>query len=294
MCQTAISNDRQNQNPIIYEHRKKPKVFISHSSKDVSFVEPLVKYLRNIGLQQDQLFYSTSAEYGIPNGSNVCDFLRQQFTDYNLHVNFALSDNYYRSEYSLNEMGAAWALRSEFTVLLLPGFSAKNMKGVINSQIVSISMDADRPDIYERMRQMYVQLCNEFESIQLSSTDWEVALDKFLHQIEYTDPDIYDEIAGFNWEATFNSSCAGTGIVTKSDGLCLRTEAPYDKHRKRAASKIPAGAKITVLGSVENAYKNTWYKIMYENNITGYTYFKHIQLLSNSVDDNEVSSSAEK
>ena len=39
---------------------------------------------------------------------------------------------------SLNEMGAAWALKANCTSLLLPGFKFEEMKGVVNNNTIAI------------------------------------------------------------------------------------------------------------------------------------------------------------
>lgn len=43
----------------------KPKIFISHSSKDVKYVEPIVELLADIGMTNDNLFCSSIPDYGM-------------------------------------------------------------------------------------------------------------------------------------------------------------------------------------------------------------------------------------
>ena len=94
---------------------KPHKIFISHSSKDVAYVAQIVNLLDGMGLNQTQVFCSSLPGYGVPIDTNIFDFLRDQFLKYNLHVIFIHSDNYYMSPISLNEMGAAWALKNAVT-----------------------------------------------------------------------------------------------------------------------------------------------------------------------------------
>lgn len=72
----------------------------------------------------------------------------------------------------------------------------------------------------------------------------------------------------FDFAATFQSDCAGRYAVTASDGICLRTQMPYDADAERS-SAIPAGTEVEVLGSVTNAFGEVWYQVSYDG-MTGY------------------------
>ena len=102
--------------------KKTPKLFISHSTLDQSYVSYLVRLLELLGLNSDNLFCSSAKGYGIPLGRNIYDYLREQFQDFDLRVLFILSDNYYDSVASMNEMGAAWVLQHKYTSILLPRY----------------------------------------------------------------------------------------------------------------------------------------------------------------------------
>lgn len=86
----------------------KPKIFISHSSKDVKYVEPIVELLADIGMTNDNLFCSSIPDYGIPLNQDIYEYLSSLFSENELYVIFVLSSNYYGSPACLNEMGAAW------------------------------------------------------------------------------------------------------------------------------------------------------------------------------------------
>ena len=100
----------------------KPKIFISHSSKDVKYVEPIVELLADIGMTNDNLFCSSIPDYGIPLNQDIYEYLSSLFSENELYVIFVLSSNYYGSPACLNEMGAAWVLKNEYTSILLPKF----------------------------------------------------------------------------------------------------------------------------------------------------------------------------
>ena len=65
---------------------KTPKIFISHSSKDLDYVIQIVTLLENMGLDQTQVFCSSLPGYGIQIGEDIFDTLRTQFSEHNLHV----------------------------------------------------------------------------------------------------------------------------------------------------------------------------------------------------------------
>lgn len=111
----------------------KPKIFISHSTKDKEYAKAFVDLLSAIGLDSEQLFCSSLPAFDIPVGNDIFDYLLKQFSAYHLHMVFLHSANYYASPIALNEMGAAWALRSEYTSFLLPGFNFEDMKAVVKS-----------------------------------------------------------------------------------------------------------------------------------------------------------------
>ena len=111
---------------------RKPKIFISHATKDKDYVAALVNLLEDIGLRESQVFCSSASGYNIPLDEDIYDYLKEQFNEFDLHVILVLSDHYYESVASMNEMGAAWVLQKKYTTILLPGFEFKEIRGAIN------------------------------------------------------------------------------------------------------------------------------------------------------------------
>ena len=79
--------------------------------------------LFDIGLNEDDIVCSSYPGLGVPLRASVYEWLVKKFQKYDLHVFYFLSHNYYKSAASLNEMGAAWALKQKWDGILLPGFS---------------------------------------------------------------------------------------------------------------------------------------------------------------------------
>lgn len=163
--------------------RKTPKIFISHSSKDKEYVRKLVDLFESMGLDNTQVFCSSLPGYDIPIGKNIFDYLRNQFLTYELHVFFIHSKNYYQSPVSLNEMGAAWALKTEYSSLLLPGFGFDEMKGVVNNQAIAIKLDNDETEVKDKLNQLYSKLIDEFGLTRKPETIWEHKRDRFIQEV---------------------------------------------------------------------------------------------------------------
>ena len=172
---------------------KNPKIFISHSSKDVNYVAQIVNLLDGMGLDQTQVFCSSLPGYGIPIDSNIFDFLREQFLEYDLHVIFVHSDNYYKSAVSLNEMGAAWALRNAVTSVLLPGFEFEKMVGVVNNQSIAIKLDGQLLELQDKLNQLYDKVVSEFGITKKADIIWQQKRDTFIKEVLQMIPQKDDE-----------------------------------------------------------------------------------------------------
>lgn len=159
------------------------KIFISHSSKDIKYVKAVVEMLEDIGLGKDQIFCSSFPEYGIPAGNDIYEYLKKQFEEYNLKVIFILSDNYYESPASLNEMGAAWILKNDALSILVPGFEVDKIKGCVNKNEIAIRLDANESELYPRLNEFKEKIDEEFKLDGLAHTIWERKRGDFVKKI---------------------------------------------------------------------------------------------------------------
>ena len=166
--------------------KKSPMVFISHNSKDKDFVEPLVDLLESIKLNKDTLFCSSVAGYGLGLSENIFDTLRALFKNHDLYMIFIHSPRYYQSPVSLNEMGAAWILRTDFCSFFTKDMDFTKLKGVINGSNIGIKVDAD--DATFKLNDLYKKLQDMFNLTPLDSNLWERKRNAFLklvNAIEY-------------------------------------------------------------------------------------------------------------
>lgn len=137
-----------------------------------------------MGLNDDQIFCSSVPGYDIPLDKDIFEYLREQFLQYKLHVIFVLSPNYYDSKISLNEMGAAWALRTNNTSILLPGFDFSQMEGVIGKDKISIKLDKSDDEMKDKLNQLYSNIVEEFGLTKKRDVIWERKRDSFISEIK--------------------------------------------------------------------------------------------------------------
>lgn len=158
--------------------KKTPLVFISHSSKDKDFVDALVNLLDDMGFTKDTLFCSSVREYGIPLSGDIFETIRGLFLEHDLYVIFIHSPRFYGSAVSLNEMGAAWVLKTDFCSFLTNDMDYPKMKGVVNDAKLSIKVD--EKDAPKLLNDLYKHLATVFSLQEMDMNKWERKRDQFL------------------------------------------------------------------------------------------------------------------
>lgn len=98
------------------------KIFISHSSKNKFYGDKLVDLLRSVGVNENEIIYTSNTAYGIPVGENIFNWLKGQIVE-KPFVIYLLSEEYYNSIACLNEMGAAWIIENKHVALFTPNFN---------------------------------------------------------------------------------------------------------------------------------------------------------------------------
>lgn len=163
---------------------KPPMVFISHSSKDKAFVEALVELLEGIGLTPETLFCSSIQGYWIGLSQNIFEALRSQFLERSLYVIFVQSPNFYQSPVSLNEMGAAWALKADYCSILTSEMDYNEMTAVVNSHEIAIKVNTEEAPA--RLTEMKDSILKFLGKDDISRVVWKRKLDKFLKSVDPT------------------------------------------------------------------------------------------------------------
>lgn len=162
---------------------KRPLLFISHSSKDESIAESLVKLFRTIGFNNTNMFCSSVSGFDIKEGEDIYDTLASKFNDYNIFVIFLLSKNYYDSVACLHEMGASWVLKVNYSTIIAPGFTIPEIEGSINPRKMAVVLD-DLKRVKGKLNNLKDRLI-EFFSLKEIDDDliWENDRDEFLGSI---------------------------------------------------------------------------------------------------------------
>ena len=154
---------------------KMPMLLISHATTDKKYAEHLIALFENIGLNQTQMICSSVPGYGIPLNVRIYDWLASKFTDWDLdlYVIFVLSDRYYSSAACLNEMGAAWVTKKEYTSILLPGFDFSQIKGAISADQIAIKLDSDEEELKQRLNELKDNLTEKFGLTKIADVRWD-------------------------------------------------------------------------------------------------------------------------
>ena len=159
---------------------KPHKLFISHSSKDKEYMAALAELLEDIGMPDGSFVCTSVPGHGIPGGAKIFDWLRDQFLTCDLRVLFALSQNYYDSAASLNEMGAAWVTKATDTILLLPGFGFSDIQGCVDPREMGIGFGMEEAELKHRLNEFKDTLISEHHLPAITQARWERHRDKFI------------------------------------------------------------------------------------------------------------------
>lgn len=169
------------------ENRKMKVIFISHAHVDKEYVLAFIRLLEDLGIEEDKIICSSIPPYCIEFGKNIYKWLAEKFQNYELHVIYLLSKNYYKSPDCLNEMGAAWVTKQKWDAILLPGFGFEEIKGCIDAKQIEIGLSdlmKERYNVESRLTELKIKLTDEFALPRMSETKWERKRKDFLDKIE--------------------------------------------------------------------------------------------------------------
>lgn len=171
-CDNIIRYDKKD--------KKIEKIFISHSNNDKEYVGLLIQLLNNIGIPKDKkfIFCSSYEGYNIPIDEKIYDFIEKEFNK-NIWVIFMLSNNYYSSVPCLNEMGATWVTKKEYTSILLPDFAFQQINGAIDATKIAFYLS----DI-EKINTFKNKVIETFSLNQIDENIWARDRDSFLDQVK--------------------------------------------------------------------------------------------------------------
>lgn len=158
-----------------------PKLFISHSSLDARYGGALVELLEDIGVSATEILFTSKDRFGIPLGRNIFDYLKNEIHE-NTHMVYLLSDHYFDSPTSLNEMGASWMAGNDFTFIGAPGFHFGNPKfsGIaLDNYRIGFTMDNK-----DRMIEFRNLIYQKFSLPNVEERKWNSLWDNYLEKIK--------------------------------------------------------------------------------------------------------------
>lgn len=103
------------------------KIFLSHRSCDKKYADALEKLIIGLGVNNDQLIYTSHPLHKIPLGQKIYDYLRENIND-QVFMIILWSNEYLESPACISEMGAAWVTQSDCVSIYTPEFSFGNPK----------------------------------------------------------------------------------------------------------------------------------------------------------------------
>lgn len=130
-------------------------VFVSHASADVDFVEPFVSNVLELGcgLEPHELFYSSGADTGVPDGADLMAYVRRKVGSANLVIAL-ITPTYLTRPVCMAELGAAWGVVGDTKLfpLLSPGMERKELDGILPSLLIRYADDREALDqLHERV-----------------------------------------------------------------------------------------------------------------------------------------------
>lgn len=114
-----------------------PRIFVSHAAADKAVVSDFVDTVLRLGcdVAPDQIFYSSGADTGVPSGSDLNSYVRDQVSESDLVLSI-ITLQFQASSYCLAELGAAWSRAGSLFPLLGSSASPANLDGVLRGTLV--------------------------------------------------------------------------------------------------------------------------------------------------------------
>lgn len=156
-------------------------IFVSHSSKDKSvsdlFVDEFLE--RGLGVDTEEIYYTSSAVTGISPGLNWKDDIREGVIGAKVVV-CLISENYHKSQYCIAELGAAWAFDKVIIPILIPPI-VELTGGQLYAHLQVTH--GDNRQALSRLKDELIKT-HGIGSHGSSSAKWEKALSKFVEAVE--------------------------------------------------------------------------------------------------------------
>lgn len=167
----------------IENKRAEKLIFLSHKSNDKKYGDALRDFIIGLGVQDNQLIYTSHPLHKIPMDKNIYDYLRNNINS-EIFMIILWSDDYLESPACLNEMGAAWVTQSDYTNIYVPGFSFGNPKYhecAVDTRKMGAVLNGD-----EHCKASLMELKNKIQSLFGLENDEQKSMyliDELIHKV---------------------------------------------------------------------------------------------------------------
>ncbi|WP_459210646.1 TIR domain-containing protein [Aquimarina rhabdastrellae] len=153
------------------------KIFISHSSHDKAYAQAMVNLLIDLGVQPEHIYCNSYPGHGTTFGQNYIEDLKLKLQD-NVLVLFLFSENFFKSNFCLCEMGATWVLSQAQIPIYIPPFAPEDVKGVFHtSQGFPINHKHHLSAFKEEIEKRH-------QLTPIKSVRWSTTQDRFIKEID--------------------------------------------------------------------------------------------------------------
>lgn len=146
------------------------KVFISHSHADKSFALAFSEFLASIGFERSAIFCSSIPGQGV-GSEEINKRVLEEIATADI-IFLIISDDYSKSEYCLNEMGATWILNRVKSIpyycIKLPNISFDDIRGFINANTKQYTLDLR--DIKLLTEDLLIKIDRKMSNSQIDNT----------------------------------------------------------------------------------------------------------------------------
>lgn len=165
------------------DHNAEAAIFISHKSDDKKYGDAIEQFITGLGVRNDQLIYTSHPLHKIPLDASIYTYLREHFNS-KIFTIILWSDKYLESPACLNEMGAAWVTKCDYTNIYVPDFSFGNPKYhecAVDTNKMGAVLNGDA-----HCKASMLELKNKIEAIfELKNDEQKITylLDQFIEKI---------------------------------------------------------------------------------------------------------------
>lgn len=222
---TEYNELKEDSNKIV-QSKPSNKIFISHCSKDKKLVQKFIDHVLILGLEigREEIFCTSLDGMGIKSGEDFKKAIYNELEGAKVVMQI-ITKNYKTSEVCLNEMGAAWLMKSTVIPLVAPPFNYDIGFIHASTQQLRLKEKSDLIKLYDDHK-------NEVFKVNLSMSNYLSQLDIFLDYMStYSDnEDINKESMFFYGEESTVSGKLKSGIFGHPEAENFEDSASYHRY----------------------------------------------------------------